>query len=126
MNKWTGFLICQFTIYFNNLVVFQINGRLLSFICAIAVLFFKYILYNFWINRFCTLKNGKMRISFLKRWLGFFIASVSTNMSVSAQKYIDNKSMYVTLILGCIVYYIWVSYISTEVALENLKLDGEF
>lgn len=126
MNKWTGFLICQFTIYFNNLVVFQIKQPIVEFICAIATLFFKYILYNFWINRFCTLKNGKMRISFLKRWLGFFIASVSTYISVGAHEHISNISMYVTLIFGCIVYYIWVSYISTEVALENLKLDGEF
>lgn len=126
MNRWIGFLICQFTIYFNNLVVLQIDSRLLSIICAFSLLLFKYILYNFWINRFCTLKNGKMGISFLKRWLGYLIASVSTNMSVSAQEHISNLSMYVTLILGCIVYYVWVSYISTEVALENLKLDGEF
>lgn len=124
MSKWIGFFICQLTIYFYDLVISRFVSSVLLCIACIMVLYLvKVFLYHLWISRFCTLENGKIMVSFFKRWLGFFIASISSEISVIVSQSENVLIMYATLIFGCIAYYIWVSCVATEVALENMRLE---
>ena len=124
MSKWIGFFICQLTIYFYDLVISRfVSNVLLGIACIVALYLVKVFLYHLWISRFCTLENGEITVSFFKRWLGFFIASISSEISVIVSQSENVLIMYATLIFGCIAYYIWVSCVATEVALENMRLE---